>query len=145
MSQKMNPEAARLWNAYLAAKAGRSLAEMPQAEAEAACAIHEEFCRADSRIRVRGVNVGALQRAIDCGGDEIELPSGEIVRCGRTFLEGSREGLEEFIGWAEECGPDNIEAIYEMIDASEEFRAMLIQRSIEAVDRAADKVRSQIQ
>jgi len=95
-------------------------------------------------VRVRGLNVNALQVAIDSCSKTIELEGG-IVRMGATFVEGTRAALESLAGGAEECAEDNWEELTngwgEMSDA---FAEVVLERKRAALTRAVAKVRAAI-
>lgn len=143
---------ATLWAEYLALKAGRRLADMPADEAAAACRVHEEYLRVEleesRQLTVRGVNTMALQRALDWGGNEYETENGELVRVGATFLVGSPTALEDLVSAAEERAEDSIQDAgtwdANWADAGTPAAERRLRSMIEAVDRAAAKVRAAI-
>jgi ethanolamine utilization microcompartment shell protein EutL len=162
MSQQQNKQAKQAaeqaFANYVAFKAGRKLSEMNDAEQQQALALHAAFCEADDvvnamdeAVKVSGLNVGLILRGIDYAApDGVIDYDGVCIWITGSSVAGSAEALEMLACHLHEACDSNLtnQQEWRILDNGTEFNDFAekaLQRSIEAAERQAAKIRAGIQ
>ena len=95
-----------LRRAYVSAKAGRNLTDIPEPELSRIMALHSQYVSCKD-VRVSGLRGDAIQKAVDACVEEYEAEAGEIVKINPSYIEGSPSALIDLLAAAVEMAEDS--------------------------------------